>query len=373
MESVVTKVTQFHFYCFAENVGEIKVNQEDFYSWDKELLGGFVAYGNPEEYVLQKEQEKVLETIRNLSFVGVKNPNEARNKLINFLYTEGIVSKPYESFKKKVDENHEVRVVYGVKTVNDRPLSVYKTRLEATKQNPGKEIAVGFSVVDTTTNTISQGCNMWNDTISEAVSAFGGTSKGNSLKRFEKSRFERKPQEKAKQQETKPVEQLSVKNTVSVTKSTSKKLDSASMIGMRFGNLRVIGLGKKPYHLLCECECGTVKEIYKYNLIKEKFPTRSCGCHENKSDINRLFNTCFGLIEPHALRSDNTSGRTGVLFSMQRQKYRAYIGAQGKLIDLGFYETFNEAVRARDEGEKIYHLPLIEAKKMMQKKGKLEV
>lgn len=40
--------------------------------------------------------------------------------------------------------------------------------------------------------------------------------------------------------------------------------------------LKIIGEGSKPSYLLYECECGEIKEIYKYNVIAGK--TKSCGC-----------------------------------------------------------------------------------------------
>ncbi len=49
-----------------------------------------------------------------------------------------------------------------------------------------------------------------------------------------------------------------------------------SLFGEQFGRWKVKGTGEKESHLLCECSCGTVKEVYKASLVKGK--SKSCGC-----------------------------------------------------------------------------------------------
>lgn len=55
-------------------------------------------------------------------------------------------------------------------------------------------------------------------------------------------------------------------------------------------------------------------------------------------------------------RSDNSSGITGVYWSKEREKWAAFIKAE-RVISLGRYETFAEAVAARRAAEKVlrYH------------------
>lgn len=65
---------------------------------------------------------------------------------------------------------------------------------------------------------------------------------------------------------------------------------------------------------------------------------RVCAQHQNV--LNR------------EIQSNNTSGHTGVSFS--KGKYRAFIGMDGKMIELGRYETFQEAVIVREAAEKKY-------------------
>jgi len=48
------------------------------------------------------------------------------------------------------------------------------------------------------------------------------------------------------------------------------------LIDKRFGKLVVVSIGNKKHHLICQCDCGNKKEIYKSSLILGK--SKSCGC-----------------------------------------------------------------------------------------------
>lgn len=50
-------------------------------------------------------------------------------------------------------------------------------------------------------------------------------------------------------------------------------------------------------------------------------------------------------------RCNNTSGRTGVRFRHERGKWEARIGYYGKKKILGMFDTFEEAVAAREKAE----------------------
>ena len=52
---------------------------------------------------------------------------------------------------------------------------------------------------------------------------------------------------------------------------------------------------------------------------------------------------------------NNSSGVTGVCFNKREQKWRAAIGNNGKVISLGDFDNFDDAVRARKEAEKLYN------------------
>jgi len=56
-----------------------------------------------------------------------------------------------------------------------------------------------------------------------------------------------------------------------------------------------------------------------------------------------------------ALRSDNTSGRVGVIYDSVRQRWRAEICIEGKNIYLGRYTSYDAACAARDDAEKRFN------------------
>ena len=74
----------------------------------------------------------------------------------------------------------------------------------------------------------------------------------------------------------------------------------------------------------------------------------------NKLD-NRIDNLRAATRQKNAknqkLRSDNKSGVPGVFFNKQRQKWHAYIKADGKRKHLGYFDKFEDAVAARKAAE----------------------
>lgn len=48
---------------------------------------------------------------------------------------------------------------------------------------------------------------------------------------------------------------------------------------MKYGRWTVVSEGKLKH--ICRCDCGTVKEVNRYNLAAGK--TTSCGCHRNEA------------------------------------------------------------------------------------------
>lgn len=418
VKGIVTKVLENHFYCWCEAIGETKINKEGFFGWNDNLLIGFVVYQSPEDYVLHTEKAGMLASIRNLSFSDFKESSEVRRKLLDFLYAEGILTEAYEGFKKQLDERYELRTVYADKTSNGSYGGVYRSRLEAVKQNPGKEIVFGFCVIDTITNFIPEGCNVWNNTVDEAVTDFEKFIERKGLtnpetkeipKQLEpqplekeiskKSETKAKPSRKPKTDMTgmvfgrlrvigngekkgyvlcececgtkKEILESSLTRTMNPTRSCGclrkenglrqSVLKRGAMVGKTFGSLRVVAISDKLGYVVCECECGTRKEFLAADLTKKKNPVRSCGCVENKN------NNAEGSIRfpvERALNKNNTSGRTGVSYDDITHKYHAYIGVRRKFFHLGSFDSFGEAVKAREDAEKKYHKPLIEAKKM---------
>ena len=51
---------------------------------------------------------------------------------------------------------------------------------------------------------------------------------------------------------------------------------------------------------------------------------------------------------------NNTSGHIGVSFDKTRNKWMAYIKLNGKMKNLGRYNSYEEAVAARENAEELY-------------------
>ena len=137
------------------------------------------------------------------------------------------------------------------------------------------------------------------------------------------------------------------------------KEKSRDIRGMRFGRLTALreaapeeggsGVWK------CRCDCG--KEIFcsKDSLMRGN--TRSCGClreetrRENmKNAIHFVEGTCLERIASRKTCSNNTSGQRGV-YRRENNRWRACIGFKGKVYNLGTYEEYEDAVRARQKAE----------------------
>jgi len=54
----------------------------------------------------------------------------------------------------------------------------------------------------------------------------------------------------------------------------------------------------------------------------------------------------------HKKFSNNTSGHTGISYFKHCDRYMAYIGNRGKLINLGYYKDLNEAIDIRKKAER---------------------
>lgn len=158
-----------------------------------------------------------------------------------------------------------------------------------------------------------------------------------------------------------------------------KKGNGMDYIGKRFGRLVVIGNADKKYHVICKCDCGNTTTVFKYNLIKKKEPTRSCGCiRKERAAVlstnimktnfklshaqNKRFSTNFQIIESKKLPKNNTSGKKGVSYRANVGKYEAYISAQRRRFFLGLYDNYSDAVNARLQAERLLHKPMIKEK-----------
>ncbi|MCD8195999.1 MAG: hypothetical protein LUE24_02295 [Lachnospiraceae bacterium] len=140
-----------------------------------------------------------------------------------------------------------------------------------------------------------------------------------------------------------------------------KRLD---LTGQRYGRLLVLGPvpskdGEADYiYWDCLCDCGNRCICHKENLRGGN--TQSCGClreeqrKENmRKNIHFVDGTCIEKIACQKENAANTSGHRGV-YRRENGKWRASIEFRGKRYNLGTFMTFEEAVAARQEGERMY-------------------
>lgn len=114
----------------------------------------------------------------------------------------------------------------------------------------------------------------------------------------------------------------------------------------------------------CKCRCGNTV-YYSCSDIRKN---TSCGCYRfSKDKVDKIRktmkcfeNTSIRLLENRRINSNNTSGVTGVSYNKSKGKWVAYIKLQGKNINLGTFNSKDEAVQARLKGEEKYYKPLIQ-------------
>lgn len=137
-----------------------------------------------------------------------------------------------------------------------------------------------------------------------------------------------------------------------------------------FGELKALSHNKGtkdiPSTWTCQCICGNIINVPGYALRAGTY--KSCGCKQIsnrdkgvKEHIkkDRVEGTRKSALKAK-LHSSNKSGVKGVRWDDNKQRWKAYIGFQGRSISLGSYKDFDSAVKARKRGEDQYHKPLLE-------------
>lgn len=138
--------------------------------------------------------------------------------------------------------------------------------------------------------------------------------------------------------------------------------------GKRFGRLTVLEYAGKKRKVTensaatitywkCRCDCG--RELVVGQPELQNGDTRSCGCLQ-KDRASAVLGLCDGtsaaILERNKghLRSDNTSGCTGVYQDRKRQFWYARITFKKKIYYLGSYDKKEDAIRARRRGEEMH-------------------
>ena len=135
----------------------------------------------------------------------------------------------------------------------------------------------------------------------------------------------------------------------------TRRLD---LTGQRFGKLVAVEpLAREPGHSSkwrCVCDCGGECAATVANLRNGH--SRSCGCESKllSEFLHYVDGTAVELIRKNPIRSNNTSGVTGVVWRKRAGRWCAEIGFKGQRHYLGLYTRFEDAVHARKEAEARY-------------------
>jgi len=137
-----------------------------------------------------------------------------------------------------------------------------------------------------------------------------------------------------------------------------------------FGELTALSHNKGtktiPSTWTCKCSCGNTVDIPGYALRAGHY--KSCGCkHDEKRDKgvkehivkDSVEGTRISALKQRA-HKDSSSGVKGVCRLKDRGKWKAYITIAGKTKSLGNYDDRNDAIKARQSAEEIYHKPFLE-------------
>jgi len=111
--------------------------------------------------------------------------------------------------------------------------------------------------------------------------------------------------------------------------------------------IRINGRGIKRHRLIAYCFLGLE------NIVGEK---NNVNCIDH-IDNNKLNNSVANLrITTHQGNMFNRPTTKGYYWDKQRNKWRATIGLNGKIIYLGYYNTEEEAHQAYLTAKKEYHI-----------------
>lgn len=147
------------------------------------------------------------------------------------------------------------------------------------------------------------------------------------------------------------------------TTSCGCKKASCDLSDKVFGSLKVVKRaegksrgGKKRALWECEClRCGNIISVYADSL--KSGSTTSCGCLQRERDIPEklkkeyIAGTQISKIQSEPTKSNKT-GVVGVNWDKSRGKWQASIRFKGHKYNIGRFDDFEMAVKARKEAER---------------------
>ena len=157
------------------------------------------------------------------------------------------------------------------------------------------------------------------------------------------------------------------------------KIVHEDLTGKKFNKLTVIKKAQdKPVKWLCQCDCGNTITVDTARL--KSGAVKSCGCLKTvkfaKAEIDKFefHGTNIKQISPERkINKNNKSGTTGVYFHKGTGKYTAVLTLQKKAINLGYFNSKEEAITARKEAEEKYFKPVIENFEEITGKKKIRI
>ena len=138
------------------------------------------------------------------------------------------------------------------------------------------------------------------------------------------------------------------------------------LTGQQFGSLTVLhsveNVGGRTAWL-CRCGCGREVTVKTVHLRSGHMMT--CGCDGplhgrppaeiGRASLTFIDGTCVEMLRAKTVRCNNTSGVPGVDWWASKQRWRAAICFKGRRHYLGSYTRFEDAVKARKQGEEDLH------------------
>lgn len=140
-----------------------------------------------------------------------------------------------------------------------------------------------------------------------------------------------------------------------------KKLQNnrIDLTGQRYGFLTVLqpseNIGIRTTWL-CQCDCGSTTIVKTRELRRGK--VASCGCRKKPNGlqlIHYIDGTCIEMLKSTKMRSNNTSGHTGVFLDCRSNKWRAEIMLKGKRHCLWSFNNLKDAIASREEAKERLH------------------
>lgn len=107
-------------------------------------------------------------------------------------------------------------------------------------------------------------------------------------------------------------------------------------------------------------DIGNDKIIFLHKIVNDNIPKNKQCDHIDGNKLNNLKSN-LRLVSPSQnsinkrIRSDNKSGRVGVCWAKNIKKWHAEMRLDGKHLSLGYYNDFEDAVKARQQAELKYH------------------